>query len=85
MWMDIFVKAIEANGSSGYICGNSLTVADLKLYGYLVWIKSGILDGIPKALVEDQPALMKLMSLVEEHPRVAAYQKARAELEKSSA
>ena len=81
-WMDIFVKTIEANGTSGYVCGDSLTVADLKLYGYLVWIHAGILDGIPKSLVADRPALTKLMALVEAHPKVAAYQKARAEAEK---
>ena len=77
--MDIFAKAIEANGTSGYVCGDSLTVADLKLYGYLIWINSGILDGIPKSLVEERPALTNLIALIEAHPKVVAYQQARAE------
>ena len=77
-WLDIFVKAIEEDGPSGYLCGRALSVADLKLYGYLVWIRAGILDGIPKSLVEDRPALVQLISLVEAHPKVASYYQGKA-------
>ena len=32
--------------------GNNLTVADLKLYWIVDWLTMGILDGIPKSLID---------------------------------
>ena len=45
-------RLLVANGSTGFIMGNSLTVADLKLYWIIDWLTSGILDGIPTSLVD---------------------------------
>jgi len=49
-WMDCFERLLVANGSSGFIVGNDLTIADLKLYWIIDWLTMGILDGIPKNL-----------------------------------
>jgi hypothetical protein len=32
--------------------GNNLTIADLKLYWIIDWLTMGILDGIPKNLID---------------------------------
>ena len=32
--------------------GNNLTIADLKLYWIINWLTMGILDGIPKNLID---------------------------------
>ena len=51
-WVACFERLLVANGSTGFIMGNSLTVADLKLYWIIDWLTSGILDGIPTSLVD---------------------------------
>ena len=52
-WMTCFERLLIANGSTGFIVGDSLTVADLKLYWIIDWLISGILDGIPTSLIDD--------------------------------
>jgi glutathione S-transferase len=51
-WLACFERRLVANGSTGFIMGNSLTVADLKLYWIIDWLTSGILDGIPTSLLD---------------------------------
>jgi prostaglandin-H2 D-isomerase / glutathione transferase len=51
-WMDCFERLLVANGSTGFIVGNHLTIADLKLYWIIDWLTMGILDGIPKNLLD---------------------------------
>jgi glutathione S-transferase len=51
-WLGCFDRLLAANGSTGFIVGNSLTVADLKLYWIIDWLTSGILDGIPTTLID---------------------------------
>jgi glutathione S-transferase len=52
-WMNCFEHLLIANGSTGFIMGNSLTVADLKLYWIIDWLTSGMLDGIPTSLIDE--------------------------------
>jgi len=49
-WLGCLDRLLIANGSTGFIVGNSLTVADLKLYWIIDWLTMGILDGIPASL-----------------------------------
>ena len=51
-WLACLERLLVANGRTGFIMGNSLTVADLKLYWIIAWLTSGILDGIPTSLVD---------------------------------
>ncbi len=51
-WAGCFERLLLANGSTGFISGSNLTVADLKLYWIIDWLTSGILDGIPTSLVD---------------------------------
>jgi glutathione S-transferase len=51
-WIDCFERLLVANGSTGFIVGNDLTIADLKLYWIIDWLTMGLLDGIPKNLLD---------------------------------
>lgn len=51
-WADCFERLLLANGNTGFVVGDSLTVADLKLYWILEWLTSGMLDGIPTTLFD---------------------------------
>ncbi len=52
-WMACFERLLLANGSTAFIVGNNLTIADLKLYWIIDWLISGMLDGIPTSLIDD--------------------------------
>ncbi|MEJ2360171.1 MAG: glutathione S-transferase [Gammaproteobacteria bacterium] len=56
-WAACFEKLLNANGNTGFIVGDSLTVADLKLYWIIEWLTCGMLDGIPTSLVDSYPAI----------------------------
>lgn len=57
-WAGCFERLLVANGSTGYLVGNTLTIADLKLYWILEWLTSGILDGIPTSLFDNYTMVM---------------------------
>mmetsp|Transcript_17642 Transcript_17642/g.49314 ORF Transcript_17642/g.49314 Transcript_17642/m.49314 type:complete len:207 (+) Transcript_17642:108-728(+) len=72
-WLAIFNKQVEDNGS-GYMVGDSLTIADFKVYAVLVMLQSGMLDGIPTSIVNDYPALTELVKKVSSNEKIAAYE-----------
>jgi len=51
-WAAYIERLLVNNGNTGFIVGNELTVADLKLYWIIEWLTSGILDGIPTNLFD---------------------------------
>jgi len=57
-WAGCFEKLLISNGSTGFIVGDKLTVADLKLYWIIDWLSSGMLDGIPTTLFDAYPAIV---------------------------
>ena len=61
-------------GGGEYFVEKRLTVADLKVYMLVRWLRSGALDNIPKDLVDRvAPQLVKHAERVAAHPKVAAY------------
>ncbi len=56
-WATYLERLLISNGGTGFIVGNALTVADLKLYWIVDWLTSGILDGIPTDLFDACPNL----------------------------
>jgi glutathione S-transferase len=57
-----------------YFADNRLTVADLKVFQWIRWLRSGALDHIPKDLVDRvAPQLVKHFERVASHPKVAEY------------
>jgi len=56
-WAACFEHLLVNNGNTGFIVGEDLSVADLKLYWIFEWLTSGILDGIPTNLFDHYPAV----------------------------
>lgn len=76
--LQYFAQKLEAAGGS-WFCDQRLTVADLKVFGLIRWLRSGALDHIPKDLVDRvAPSLVKHAERVMSEPKIAAYYKARA-------
>jgi glutathione S-transferase len=76
-----FLRQFEARlkaGGGEWFVENRLTIADLKCYLFVRWLKTGVLDHIPADIVEQHaPLLAKHPERVENHPEVAAYYAAR--------
>lgn len=69
-------KLQRADGE--YFVDNRLTVADLKVFMWIRWLRSGALDHIPKDIVEQlAPRLVAHFERVAAHPKIAAYYAAR--------
>jgi glutathione S-transferase len=61
-----------------YFADRRLTVADLKVFMFVRWLRAGVLDHIPKDLVDRvAPSLVKHFERVTNHPKVAEYYKRR--------
>lgn len=61
---------IEALIKGPYFGGNDLSVADLKLYIVMNWIKRGIVDHIPASSFDSYPKLSTLFDAVQNHPKI---------------
>jgi prostaglandin-H2 D-isomerase / glutathione transferase len=56
-WGGYLERLLVANGRSGFVAGDSLTVADLKLHYVVDKLTNGSLDGVPKTVLDGFPAL----------------------------
>jgi glutathione S-transferase len=76
-----YLQQVEARlkaGGGEWFAENRLTVADLKCYYWVRWLKSGALDHIPADLVDKHaPLLVKHFERVKAQPKIAAYYAAR--------
>ena len=52
-WVGYFERLLVTNGRTGFVVGNSLSVADLKLYWVSDFLTNGNLDGIPTTLLDN--------------------------------
>jgi glutathione S-transferase len=76
-----FLQQIDARlkaGGGEWFVEKRLTVADLKCYLWVRWLKSGALDHVPADIVDKHaPLLAKHLERVKNHPKIAAYYAAR--------
>jgi glutathione S-transferase len=76
-----FLRQFEARlkaGGGEWFVENRLTVADLKCFLLVRWLKSGMLDHIPADIVHRHaPLLAAHMERVQNQPKIAAYYAAR--------
>jgi prostaglandin-H2 D-isomerase / glutathione transferase len=76
-YLEQFQERLAAAGGE-YFADKRLTVADLKIFMWTRWLRSGVLDYIPKDLVDRvAPLLVQHFERVASHPRVAEYYKRR--------
>ena len=76
-YLEQFQSRLKAAGGQ-YFADQRLTVADLKVFMWIRWLRSGALDHIPKDLVDRvAPLLVKHFERVVSHPSVAEYYKRR--------
>ena len=72
-YLEQFQARLNVAGGE-YFADRRLTVADLKVAMLIRWLRSGVLDYIPKDLVDTvAPQLVKHFERVTSHPKVAEY------------
>lgn len=72
-YLEQFQARLKAAGGE-YFADQRLTVADLKVVMLIRWLRSGVLDYIPKDLVDTvAPQLVKHFERVASHRKVAEY------------
>ena len=81
-WLSTYVRGLDellARGGGEYFAGGALTMADLKAFVELRWLRSGNLDHIPADLVDRlAPGLVEHQERVAADPRVVEYYASRA-------
>lgn len=76
-YLQQFQARLQAAGGE-YFADQRLTVADLRMFMLVRWLRSGVLDHIPKDLVDRvAPKLVQHFERVASHPKVAEYYKRR--------
>jgi glutathione S-transferase len=76
-----FLEQLEARlkaGGGEWFVDKRMTVADLKCYILVRWLKSGVIDDVPADIVDRHaPLLARHLERVRNHPKIAAYYAAR--------
>jgi len=76
-YLEQFQERLKAAGGE-YFADRRLTVADLKVFMWIRWLRSGVLDHIPKDLVDRvAPTLVKHFERIASHPMIVEYYKRR--------
>jgi len=68
-WSDNIEKQIQGP----FFGGNDLSVADLKLYIVMNWLKRGTVDHIPTTSFDSHAKLTKLFDAVRSHPKIVEW------------
>jgi len=81
-WLTIFLKGLGGlleRGGGRYFAGDSLSVADLKVLMNTRWLRSGVLDHVPKDLVDRvAPNLVEHQARIEAEPVVESFYSSRS-------
>lgn len=71
--LSYFENALKKNEASGWLVGDTITIADIQVYRIGNWLQSGMLDGIPKEILNDYPKVKEHYHRIEALPKVAAW------------
>jgi glutathione S-transferase len=71
--MRTWLTNMEKQVTGPFVGGSELSVADIKLFVVLAWLKGGVLDHVPATVVDPFPKLTKLHDRVKQHPKIVAW------------
>ena len=74
-WFGYLDKLLVDNGDTGFIVGNSLSVADLAIWRLCGWISGGVIDGIPNNILEKFSLLNYHQEKISNLPKVKKWVK----------
>ena len=68
-------KRLEVFGNGPYACGDSVTIADLAITTFVIQMRSGTLDHVPKDVVDGYPRIIAAYNAVMDLPKVEKWYK----------
>ncbi|MDC1296612.1 glutathione S-transferase family protein, partial [Alphaproteobacteria bacterium] len=68
-WFNYLEKILHKEEKSKWFVGNKMSIADISIWRLLGWIKSGMLDGIPKEICDNYPKLNAIYLEVHKYPK----------------
>lgn len=72
-WGRAVERRLTELGPGPFAAGESVSVADIKLYMASRWFSSGNVDHVPREVFAEFPRLVGVEKAVSEHPKVAAW------------
>jgi glutathione S-transferase len=72
-WGGSVERRLQELGAGPFISGDTIHVADLKLYMASRWFSSGTVDHVPRDVFADFPRLAGLERAVAGHPKIVAW------------
>ena len=69
-WFQFLENLLIENNESDWFVGNSMTIADLAIWRLLGWLTSGLLDGVPKSVLDPYKNLIELKNKISQHPKI---------------
>jgi len=72
-WLANFNQTIKDN-SSGFLAGDSMSIADLKLYATTSMLTAGFLDGIPASIFDKFPEILAHKAAISANEKIKAYE-----------
>lgn len=69
-WFNYLENLLQKENNSKWFVDSKLSIADIAMWRLLGWLKSGMLDGIPKSICDDYPKLNNIYIEVHKHPQV---------------
>eukprot|EP00300_Choanocystis_sp_HF-7_P043232 c9831_g1_i2.p2 GENE.c9831_g1_i2~~c9831_g1_i2.p2 ORF type:complete len:142 (+),score=31.64 c9831_g1_i2:254-679(+) len=69
-----FLESHINRSANGFVAGDALTIADLRLFGLTSWFSKGVLDGIPADYVStNYPACEAHRQHIAAHPKIVEW------------
>jgi len=68
-----FSECFELQVRGPFVGGDKISVADIKLFMIMSWVKKGVLDHIPPEHFDKYPKLTALFRSVEAHPAITTW------------
>ena len=69
-WFGFLEARLLANGDSGFLVGDGLTIADLLIWKLLGWFTGGILDGVPTSVLNEHSHLQRHFQRIDALPQI---------------
>ena len=69
-WFNYLENLLQKEKNSKWFVNNEISIADIAIWRLLGWLKSGMLDGIPKDICDNYIKLNNIYTEVHKHPKV---------------
>ena len=69
-WFGYLEKLLIKEDDSQWFVNNKISIADIAMWRLLGWLKSGMLDGIPKNICNKYPKLNNIHTAIQKHPKI---------------